>query len=184
MPQSPYLIESITYAFALGLSNALLIRSTIPPKLFSYMNLHSAPSSSSACFFVRACVTHSLPARTFGRKTAFVKSATGTPRRWQIRSATGCEVGGRKAWSDRSPVRCRLPIWRIRAGTRKSSSCSGSVKPTTRSASWENTISHASVSPYCQAHFQKSPLRQIINTVNLPPGLLQKVVLFGSAFEQ
>lgn len=52
-----------------------------------------------------------------------------------MRSATGCMLGGRKAWSEEDPVRTRLPMWRMTAGMRKSSNCSMSLNPMTLRAS-------------------------------------------------
>lgn len=68
--------------FVEGLPSALLIRSTIAPKFFSYSALPIAASSSTTCFAVLACTTHSLPALTLGRTSALRRSdASGIPRR-------------------------------------------------------------------------------------------------------
>ena len=71
-----------------GRSSALLMRSTMAPKDFSYRVLPKDASSSSACCLVRACVTHSRPAIERSRRTALENSATGNPRRWPSLPAT------------------------------------------------------------------------------------------------
>ena len=122
-----------------GRSRALLIRSTSAPKLFSYSVLQSAISSSNACCFVRAWVTHSRPARTLGLRTAFVNSCTGTPSRWHAFST--CAGALNPACSPcLSALISTLPMCNIAATIRKRSNCSAGLKPTTARAFYTSTM--------------------------------------------
>ena len=138
-----------------GRSRALLIRSTSAPKLFSYSVLQSAINSSNACCFVRACVTHSRPARTLGLRTALVNSCTGTPSRWHAFST--CAGALNPACSPcLSALISTLPMCSIAATIRKRSNCSAGLKPTTAREFYTSTLISTSMDEW---------------TVHIPSGL-------------